>query len=85
MRHALQPPQNAPHRQKRGGFARGPGRLRWQWQRPHQPARPGPQQQNVLRQMQPKSVSAPARCPSPQKARVLIDAFTRGLLAGGSG
>jgi len=35
--------------------------------------------------MQPKSVSAPARCPSPQKARVLIGAFTRGLLAGGCG
>ena len=49
------------------------------------PARPGPPQQNALRQRQPKSVSAPARCPSPQKARVLIGAFTRGLLAGGCG
>ena len=48
-------------------------------------SQPGPPQQNALRQMQPKSVSAPARCPSPQKARVLIDAFTRGLLAGGCG
>ena len=48
-------------------------------------SQPGPPQQNALRQMQPKSVSAPARCPSPQKARVLIGAFTRGLLAGGYG
>jgi len=32
--------------------------------------------------MQPKSVSALARCLSPQKARVLIDAFTRGAAGG---
>jgi len=43
---------------------------------------PGPPLQNALRQMRQKSVSAPARCPSPQKARVLIGAFTRGAAGG---
>ena len=43
---------------------------------------PGPPQQNALRQMQQKSVSEPVLYQDPQKAHALIDAFTRGLLAG---